>query len=149
MSKEKQYDVEMIEDFLEHLFWEYTINLYESTREQDMSFRIKVSKGIIVADDLKGGNPELIDQLHKYQVKYNTVGLMAALAIDSSGVPEDYAKKATQSFRIARAEKAKKVLAALDTLKPYLEEAFECAKSPDQIVIKKIRLLDTIDESEA
>ncbi len=128
-SRKQRYNIEMIEDFLDHFFWEFTINLYECTRQ----------------DPDKQINPELVEQLYKYQKKYNTIGLMPALVIDPSGVPEGYAKEATKSFRIARAEKAKEVLAALETLKPYFVEAFARAMSPDHFVVTPIKLSDTIE----
>lgn len=113
----------MIQDFLEHLRWEYAINHFENTHKAGVE------------------NPELTEELGRYIKKYNTTGLMAALKLKASGITEEEERenRAMKSFRVVRAKKAQEVLEALDTLKPYLEEAFECAMCPpNSLMIKEI-----------
>lgn len=127
----KHYDVEMIRDFLNHFRLEYAINHFENTHEPETV------------------NPELAEQLGRYMNKYNTCGLMAALALVEDGIPQEVVTKARESVHAARAERAKEVLDALDVLEPFLEEAFICASFPDAFMIDEFDLRGELDEGRA
>jgi len=126
MSKRKKYqkrhyNAEMIQDFFDHLRWEYAINHFENTHHNAV-------------------NPELVEQLKKYSCKYNIVGLMDSLVLDLKNLSEEQEKKAIESFRNVRIDEAKKVLEALDTLKPYLEKALYHIHHPKDYTINEITI---------
>ncbi|MHC4539734.1 MAG: hypothetical protein ACYS74_08140 [Planctomycetota bacterium] len=126
----RHYDVEMIRDFLDHLLWELRINHLENT-----------NPGCEV-------NPELCNQLAKYIKKYNTAGLMAAMSIDTDGVPEDVAEQALRTFHIARAQSSQEAIDALESLEQTFEVAFKCASNPDCFMVNEITLGEVLDKSE-
>ena len=128
-ARPRRYDVEMIRDFLDHFRWEYVVNHFENIHEL----------GTI--------NPELVDQLAKYATKYKTRGLMASLELDSEGLSEETVSQATAVLRDIRAGHADLVLAALDALQPFLEEAFACATQPNALLMKQVGVTDVLEGS--
>jgi hypothetical protein len=120
----KTYDLEMIRDFIEHLGWELRIKHFESTHEAGAH------------------HPELTEQLKKFMVKRNAVGLLYANRIDKAGLPENKAQEVIETIREASAMEAQEALDALDVLEPILEEAFECASRPDEFMARTINLVD-------
>ncbi len=109
---EQHYDVEMIRDFLEHLRCEYANLHFESTHEQ------------------KADDPELADQLAKYQKKYNTVGLRYTVVLDDSAASPDETERAVACLRQVGRIEAERVLQALNDLEQALRMAFQTA-SPE------------------
>jgi hypothetical protein len=112
-SEPKQhYDVEMIRDFLEHLRCEYANLHFESTHQE------------------KADDPELTDQLAKYQKKYNTVGLRYTIVLDDSAASNDETERAVACLKKVGKIEAERVLQALNDLEQALDIAFKTA-SPE------------------
>lgn len=127
--KKRHYNVEMIQDFLEHLRWVYAVNHFENTHKDSI-------------------NPELVDQLEKYTRKYNTVGLMDEFFLTTNNMSEEQKDQAMEKLRSMRAKQAKEVLQALDTLEPYLEKAFNCALHPYTIMQTEIEIDPLLNDKE-
>ena len=125
----RHYDVQMIRDFLEHLRWEYAINHFENTH----------APGVV--------HPEFVEQLSKYQRKYDTYGLMAAAMLVPGNAPEEVVRRMGVRLRSERAKRAQEVLAALDTLQSALEEAFVCASEPHRHAAREFTIRDSFGES--
>ena len=116
----RHYDVEMIQDFLDHLRWEYTINHFENTHSGST-------------------NPEFVEQFAKYIKKWNTRGLKYALRAEVE------AEEVIRAYRHGAAQRSEAVLEALDFLKPVLEEAFICAKHPEKSLVIKLKDVPDMD----
>jgi hypothetical protein len=122
-SESRRYDVEMIRDFLDHLLWELRIAVHESQ-----------------STDRTKTNPELVDQLQKYQKKRQTMGLLFATAVEEKPtLPE----KAAQ-LRKLLGEFRKSQLLRLEALLSLFSEAFENA---EQATTFNIDPFDTFDEA--
>jgi len=116
-----RYDLEMIRDFLDHLTWEVRILEHEATHP-----------GAI--------NPELVDQLSKYQTKRKTVGLLVTSTVSAEAAQADPEKFAV--FRILQGKVRACQLAHLDALKSLFDEAFLVASEPNSLVCVQTDSLD-------
>jgi hypothetical protein len=105
-SEARSYDVEMIRDFIEHLLWEVRIGHFEATS----------ADGAI--------NPELLEQIQRYQKKRQTIALLAANEIPASGRDEVGALKRRM------AEVRQRQVDHLEALHTLFEEALFCASHP-------------------
>jgi hypothetical protein len=125
-----KYDVVMIHDFLQHLLWELRICHFENTHKQ----------GAI--------NPELVDQLNRYVVKRNTVGLLPARTVDTEGVPEEAVDEAIQNLKGTLAQMMQRALDAFGVLEPFFDDALKCAAHNYGFVVIKTKLTDYLNQTE-
>jgi hypothetical protein len=123
-SEARCYDVEMIRDFLDHLLWEVRISHYES-----QSNKI---------------NPELAEQLERYQKKRQTVGLLFATEIGAASCSQD-ADKYRELQRI-KGEFRNSQLLCLEALRSLFAEALENAARPKTFNIVRF---ETVEEAVA
>jgi hypothetical protein len=97
----------MIRDFLDHLLWEVRISHYETTHGSKT-------------------NPELTDQLERFQKKRQTVGLLFGVFV--------HREVNTGRLHAARRELRQQQIRALEGLMPLFEEALICAKHPKEFM---------------
>ena len=111
--KKRRYDLEMIQDFPDHLLWEVRITHYEHTTPQ-----------------LGTTNPELVDQLQKYQKKYHLLGLLFFQEFDKDLPTEAANEAAMHRFRRQQARKRQEQLAHLEALQEQFQEVLVAAEHP-------------------
>ena len=116
-SEARCYDVAMIRDFLDHLLWELRISHHESQTSKI--------------------NPELAEQLEKYQKKRQTVGLLFATGIDGNPDPDKY-----RQFQTLRGEVRKSQLLCLEALQSLFREALESAAKPKTFNILRFKAIE-------
>jgi hypothetical protein len=116
-----KYNVEMIRDFIEHLKWELRIKHFENQQIGEVKI-----------------NPELVEQLKKYIVKWNTNALLLTGLIETDKFDSDKLAQVKAEIKKETLEQCQTALDALDKLEPVLNEAFNCAGYPDQIPTKII-----------
>jgi hypothetical protein len=107
-SEARCYDVAMIKDFLDHLLWEVRISHHESQTNKI--------------------NPELAEQLGKYQKKRQTVGLLFATEIGVASCSQDPDK--FREFQRLKGEFRNSQLLCLEALQSLFAEALENAARP-------------------
>ena len=117
MSKiQKQcYDVEMIQDFLEHLKWELQIVHFENQQDKFKE------------------NPELVEQLAKYVQKRQTKALMPATVIQENKFDPESLAALKAELRKDKLEQMQAAIDAMEILEPIFRQALTCAKYPDKL----------------
>jgi len=135
----RNYDVEMIRDFLDHLMWELRIIHFENTNPSG-------------AD-----HGELMSQIQKYQQEYRgSKALMAIMTMATEGYSLADVERARRNFRRVRAVQMEEAIQHLEELAPIFEEALACAAmsssdSPDQLPAKRVDaglLLGDLDDED-
>jgi hypothetical protein len=116
----KQYDVEMIRDFIEHLRLELRIKHFEN-----------VNPGVSI-------NSILVEQLQKYITRWYTAGLLTDTEIAATEFTEEEYKRIMGEFRQANITRCQKALDALDALDDVLYEALKGAANPESLGIRII-----------
>jgi hypothetical protein len=113
MSRDKRdkplrYNARMIRDFLEHLEWEIRISLFECLNPGCKT------------------NPELVDMLKKYLNRYNACLRTLKVLDRIPGQSDEELQQAIRARCGAEIPNLAKALEAMETLKPFFEEAFFC-----------------------
>lgn len=126
-DRPRAYDLEMIQDFLQHLLWEVRISHHES--QCDASNPI---------------NPELVDQLEKYIKKRQTAGLLYTVGFEeqvaalAASEPEKFSR-----FKQVQAELRKTQLIYLESLlRSLFPEAFDAAKDGRKLIVHRFKTMD-------
>jgi len=123
----KGYDVQMIQDFLDHLLielrvqlWENVVTLRKLDETGDLSVALQAQKEPIEGID---------EQLVHYVAKYETA-LIYASAFDFDGVPDELIPVITKKFMSSRIKQRDEQLGHLEALSDLFDEALQCAKLP-------------------
>jgi hypothetical protein len=113
MPERDGYDLEMIRDFLDQLLWEVRVSHFDNTNE-------------------KPNNPELAEQLKKYQRKYGRT-LVPFIKLQTDGLTAEQIDKGRQHLRARVAEVRQDQLDALEFLQPLFDFALIAAAKPSSI----------------
>ena len=139
---QKQYDPDMIEDFLEHLLWDVRTAFHEDTHAPNAL------------------HPELCDNLRRFFKKYGAF-LLPATDIDPTGVTEAEMEEVVQTCRQVLMERHRAWIEHLEALEGLFTTALEnirLCNSPEgqenlrrgrlpRVVIRAAELLQEDDSS--
>lgn len=104
----------MIRDFLQHLVWEVRILQYQSTR-----------------DNPSIPNPELMDQLERFQQRRRCIGLLADEDITQDDLDERQYARTILFAHHRRGTAANDWMEHLEALTELFAEAIFCAEHPE------------------
>ncbi len=125
-GKKRQYDEEMIRDFMRHLRAEVTMCLFHAMREGQTPSK------------------ELMAELAWFSTKYDVCGLLPTMETDTTEVPEDCVPGLLKDIQAARARELKNALDAIEALGPILAESLLCLRQPHRLPKTRVRLADVM-----
>lgn len=123
----KGYNVQMIQDFLDHLLLEIRAQHFENLKALK---KLEATEDMKAAQEAAGETSEkLVEQFRKYQERYETV-LIAANSIDGANASPEEVREFTKTLLRKNIERRDEQIRHLESLQGLFEEALSCAKMP-------------------
>lgn len=125
----KGFDVEMVRDFLDQLLLELRVQHYENLQ---LLHVLKEIEGPGDAMEDTTTSPELVAQLRKYMVKYETT-LLFMDVIDGSNATREEIRAAQMAVLDTQTKLRDEQIGHMEALQELFNEAILCAKTPFEI----------------